>query len=86
MNSIELSEVSALAPHVHSGEQVPLFVTENGHTVAAIVHIDDADKEDFLLSINPQFQSILERSQRRFEKEGGVSSDEIRKRLDLPPS
>jgi hypothetical protein len=36
-----------------------------------------------LLSINPQFLAILERSQRRLEAEGGLSSDEVRKRLGL---
>jgi hypothetical protein len=48
-----------------------------------VVPTDDADIEDMLLSLNPKFQSILERSQQRLESEGGISSEEVRKRLGL---
>lgn len=86
MKSIELSEVSALALHVQSGAQEPLFVTQNGRTVAAVVPTEDEDVESLLLSINPQFLAILERSQQRLESEGGLSGAEVRERLGLPPA
>jgi antitoxin (DNA-binding transcriptional repressor) of toxin-antitoxin stability system len=75
--------VAALTPHVQAGVNEPLIVTKDGHTVAAVVPTDDADIEDMLLSLNPKFQSILERSQQRLESEGGISSEEVRKRLGL---
>lgn len=84
MRSIELSEVSALVPLLPPGNQEPLVLTRNGQTVAAIVPADDQDIESLLLSINPQFQAILERSEQRLQSEGGLSSDEVRKRLGLP--
>ena len=84
MKTIDLSEVSALAPHVQPGSQEPVIVIENGKTVAAILPADEGDIESLLLSINPQFQAILERSQRRLESEGGLSSAEVRSRLGLP--
>jgi antitoxin (DNA-binding transcriptional repressor) of toxin-antitoxin stability system len=84
MKAIELSEVSALAPYVKSGRRGPLLLTDQGRVVATIVPADEHDAESMLLSINPKFNAILERSRRRLEDEGGLSSDEVRKQLDLP--
>ncbi len=86
MKTIELSEVSALAPHVQSGSREPLILTQNGETIAAIMPIDDRDVESLLLSINPKFQAVLERSQHRLESEGGLSDSEVRSRLGLRTS
>ena len=85
MKSIEVSEVSALAPHVKPGCDEPLLLTDHGQVVATIVPAGERDAESMLLSINPKFHAILERSRRRLETEGGLSSDEVRKRLGLPP-
>ena len=84
MKTIELSEVSALAPLVQPGSQEPVILTQNGQAIAAIVPTDERDVESLLLSINPQFQAVLDRSQQRFESEGGLSSAEVRRRLGLP--
>jgi antitoxin (DNA-binding transcriptional repressor) of toxin-antitoxin stability system len=86
MKSIELSEVAALAPLLQIADREPLFLTRNGETVAAIVPTSAADADNLLLSINPQFQAILERSQERLECEGGLTSAQLRERLDLPPA
>jgi hypothetical protein len=86
MKTIELTQVTALAPFLQSGDEEPLFLTRDGQTVAAIVPTNEQDAESLLLSINPQFQAILDRSQRRLESEGGLSSAEVRQRLGLPPA
>ena len=86
MRSLDLSEVSALAPHLQPGAHEPLVLTKDGHAVAAVVPADDDDVESLLLSNNPQFQAILERSQQRLESEGGLSSAEVRQRLGLAPA
>jgi hypothetical protein len=83
MKTIDLSEVAALAPHVQAGSHDPVIVVENGKTVAAILPANEHDVESLLLSINPQFQAILERSQKRLEVEGSLSSAEVRRRLGL---
>jgi antitoxin (DNA-binding transcriptional repressor) of toxin-antitoxin stability system len=86
MKSIDLSSISALSPHVLAGNQEPVVVLNNGKTVAAVVPIQEEDIESLLLSINPQFQAILQESQDSFEAEGGFSSAEVRAKLELPPS
>jgi hypothetical protein len=83
MKHIDLSEVSALAPYMQGGDAEPLFLTQNGRTVAAVVPTDDENAESLLLSVNPQFQAILERSQQRLERDGAITSAEVRKRLGL---
>ncbi|MEX0704906.1 MAG: hypothetical protein WD069_22595 [Planctomycetales bacterium] len=84
MKTIELAEVSALAQHLEAGADEPLLLTDRGHVVATIVPGNEQDAEDMLLSINPKFQAILERSRKRLETEGGLSSAEVRNRLGLP--
>ena len=84
MKRIELSEVAALGPHLEPGAE-PVFLTKNGRTIGAVLPVTDDDVESMLLSINPQFQQILERSQHRLDTEGGLSSADVRERLGLPP-
>ena len=84
MKAIEISEVSALAPHVQPGCSEPLLLTDHGRVVATVVPADEDDAQSMLLSINPTFGAILERSRRRLESEGGLSSDEVRKVLGVP--
>ncbi len=86
MTTIELSEVSALAPHVQPGSHEPVLLTRNGQTIATIVPTDEHEAESLLLSINPQFQAILARAEARLESEGRLSSAEVRRRLGLPPT
>ncbi len=73
-----------LAPHVQPGSHEPVILTHAGETVAAVFPASGDEVEDLLLGANTQFQNILERSQRRFEAEGGVSIAEVRRRLGLP--
>lgn len=48
--------------------------------------IENADVETVTLSTHPQFLSLIERSRARQNAEGGISSDEMRRRLGLEPS
>jgi hypothetical protein len=43
----------------------------------------DADLESLSLSTNPDFLDIIEKSRRRHEREGGISSAEMRRRLGV---
>ena len=45
-----------------------------------------ADLESFALSTNPRFLAMIERSRARMESEGGISTEEMRRRLGLKPS
>ena len=81
MKTIDLSEVTALTPHLQTGNNEPIVVRSQGKTLAAVVPINESDVESLLLSINPQFQRILERSEERLQTEGPLSAAEVRRRL-----
>ena len=84
MKTIDLSQVAALTPHVQPGNQEPVILLQNGQTVAAVLPADEEAVESMLLSLNPRFQAVLERSQKRLESEGGLSVADVRARLGLP--
>jgi peptide deformylase len=81
MKTIELSDIAALSPHLESASAEPVVVRSHGKTLAAVVPVNDDDVESLLLSINPRFQRILERSEDRLRSEGSLSADEVRRRL-----
>ena len=81
MKTIELSDIAALSPHLESDSTEPVVVRSHGKTLAAVVPANDDDVDSLLLSINPRFQRILERSEERLRTEGPLSADEVRRRL-----
>ena len=58
-----------------------VVVTDHGQPVAALVPIENADMETVSLSTNRRFLELIERSRSRVQNEGGVSSEEMRRRL-----
>jgi antitoxin (DNA-binding transcriptional repressor) of toxin-antitoxin stability system len=58
-------------------------VTRKGKPIAALVAIENADLETVSLSTNRKFLTLIERSRARQRTEGGISSDEMRRRLGV---
>ena len=58
-----------------------VVVTDHGVPVAALVPIENADLETVSLSTNRRFLDLIERSRSRVQNEGGVSSEEMRRRF-----
>ncbi|MGH8595500.1 MAG: hypothetical protein ACREXT_02440 [Gammaproteobacteria bacterium] len=84
MKTLELKEATAsLADYVPGIGLEPLVLLANGKPVAALLAVEDEDLETLSLSTNPRFLDLIERSRRRHEAEGGISSDEMRRRLGL---
>jgi len=83
MKIIEQSDAtSTLAEYAKGIGEGPLILTQGGRPVAALVSIENADLETVSLSSNPQFIELVERSRARVQTEGGVSSEEMRRRFD----
>lgn len=71
------------ARQVEGGEGA-VVVTSSGRPVAAVIPLEDEDDlEGILLSTNPKFIEIIERSRARHAREGGIPEDEVRRRLGL---
>ena len=86
MKSLEMSKATApLADYARDVDREPVIVTERGRPVAALMPIENADRETVSLSTNAQFLALIERSRQRHEADGGISSDEMRRRLQVEP-
>ena len=87
LKSIDMHDATAtLAEHARWLGNEPLVVTKCGKPIAALAPVDNADLEALSLSTNPDFLVLIERSRRRHRDESGLSSDEIRRRLDNTPT
>ena len=81
---IELDEATApLAEYARDAGSEALVLTVNGKPVAALVPIENADLETVTLSTHPWFLALIERSRARQNAEGGISPEEMRRRLGL---
>jgi len=84
MKAIEMTEATAtLAEYARQAAIEPVIVTVGGRPVAALVAIENADLETVSLSTHPDFLALIERSRARQQAEGGISSEEMRRRLGL---
>lgn len=84
MKILEMTEATrSLASYTSEVAEEPLVVTADGRPVAALMGIANADLETVSLSTNPRFIELIERSRERQEREGGISSAEMRRRLGL---
>ena len=70
-----------LADYASEIQDGPVVVTDHGQPVAALVPIENADLETVSLSTNRRFLDLIERSRSRVRDEGGVSSEEMRRRF-----
>ena len=84
MKTLELTKATApLADYVRHMGKGPMVFTSRHKPIAALILVKNTDLEDLLLSTNPTFMAMIERSRARHKSEGGVSSEEMRRRLGL---
>ncbi len=84
MKTVELGKATApLAHYIRGVKKEPVIVTARGKPIAALIYITGDDLESATLSTHPKFLAILEESLTRLRAEGGISSDEMRRRLGL---
>jgi antitoxin (DNA-binding transcriptional repressor) of toxin-antitoxin stability system len=82
MKKIELTEATKpLAEYVKEMDGQSMMIMHKGIALAALVPMDNADYETVSLSTNPEFIALLQQSRARGRKEGGISTEEMRKRF-----
>ncbi len=85
MKTVEMTKATApLADYAREVDKEPVIVTKRGRPVAALMPIENADDETVSLSTNRVFLALIERSRRRQESQGGISTEEMRRRLGVP--
>ncbi len=84
MKKVKITQATgSLAEYTRCLNREPLVVTANGKPVAALVPIEEMDMEGLSVGTNPQFLDIIERSRRRHQEEGSISSEEIRRQFGI---
>ena len=87
MKLVEDSDATgSLAEYAAQIGSGPVIVTHQGRPVAALMPIENADLETVTLSTNPKFLKLIERSRSQIQSGGGISSAEMRRRLQADSS
>jgi len=82
MKTIDVTKANMpLSDYAKKIKKEPVIITKEGKPLAAMVNIQNADIETVSLSNNPKFIALIERSRSRQKYEGGISSEEMRRRL-----
>ena len=85
MRTVEMSEASrSLREYAQEAVDEPIVILSGGQPAAVLLSLVNADLESISLSLNPEFMAIINESRRRHEREGGISSAEMRRRLSIP--
>ena len=83
MKIVEKSEATAsLGDYAGEVADGPVVVTNEGQPLAVLLPIENADLETIALSTDRRFLELIERSRSRVAAEGGVSSEEMRRRFE----
>lgn len=84
MKTIEMDKAtSPLAEYAQDIGEEPIIVTLGGKPVAALITLDNTDLETISLGTHPLFIKLIEQSRTRQKKEDGISSAEMRLRLEI---
>lgn len=83
VKKVEVTDATeSLATYVRKADAGPVVVTEAGRPVAALILLENTDLETVALSTDPEFLEIIQRSRTRHAQERGLSSAEMRRRLN----
>jgi hypothetical protein len=78
VKKIDLTQATGvLAEYVKNIEDEPIVIVHRGFALAALVPLGNMDYESIELANNPRFLAILEESRASYEREGGISSEEV---------
>ncbi len=86
MKTLELKNATdSLAEYLSDPNRAPLMVTEDGAPVGLVLSVRNSDYEAAALSANPDFLALIEGSWGRWQTEGGISAEEMRRRYGATP-
>src|SRR6266581_4578957 len=85
MKTIEIAKAHRpLSDYAKQVSREVLVVVRKGKPLAVLSSAKCMDAESIALANNPKFFAIIERSRARHEAEGGISAEEVRRRLAIP--
>ena len=83
MKTLELEAATApLSDYAEQARREPLLLTVKGRPVLALSLVGPGtDLENLAVSAHPKFLAVMERSAARHAAEGGLSTEQMRRRL-----
>ena len=85
MKRIEVTQATdPLGHYARELQEEPLVLTEDGHAIAALFPIDDADLESMALSLSPKFQALIDRARAEDRNGASLSAEDVRRELGIP--
>ena len=84
MKVVPMDENALTVPElVELVKEGTVILTRNGQPMLAVKDVSGSDWESVSLASNPQFIAIIEESRRSYHEAGGVSLDELRRKLGM---
>jgi len=82
MKMVELGDTGLHSNYAKDAREETVVLTEKGKPVLALMPLSpNTDLENLVVTTHPKFQAIMERSQARYEAEGGLSTEDVRRYL-----
>jgi antitoxin (DNA-binding transcriptional repressor) of toxin-antitoxin stability system len=82
MKTVEFAKATLpLCDYTKKVKKESVIITKEGKPSAVLVSINNADIETVSLSNHPKFIALIERSWSRQRSEGGISTEEMRRRF-----
>ncbi|MGH9400052.1 MAG: hypothetical protein ACRD00_06770 [Thermoanaerobaculia bacterium] len=87
MKTVEIAQATGpLAKYARQARSEAVVVTLRGKPVATVTAVlKGADWESLAVGSHPKFLAIMERSRAAHRKQGGLSSDEMRRHFGIKP-
>jgi antitoxin (DNA-binding transcriptional repressor) of toxin-antitoxin stability system len=83
VRKVEVTEATeSLASYLPTGDTGPVVITDAGRPVAALVLLENTDLETVALSTDAEFLALIQSSRARQAEQGGLSTAEMRRRLE----
>ncbi len=83
MKTLEMDESTRRLVRFARRTGKPVFLTDKGETVAAVMLVSKGEVPPDSLLRDEQFVRTIERSRRRYREEAGISDEEMRRRFGL---
>jgi len=80
MKTLEISTASKpLADYARAVREEIIVLTDHDKPIAAIVSLDNVDRESLSLSMNPQFMAIIKKAEEEFKAGKTLTLEEMKR-------
>jgi antitoxin (DNA-binding transcriptional repressor) of toxin-antitoxin stability system len=87
MMRVELNEATdSLSEYTRKARKEPVVVTRHGKPVAMLRALTEDEWEDFVVSTDPRFIAMIERSRARFKPGAGIPLADVMRKYGIKPN